>query len=537
MWNCAKSRRLANIEHCICTRVVNIWTAMLLFFLVLPATISLTGCQGCSGKALATLVKFEGPAERDHASAQNKWHPAKKGEQFFVNDGIRTRNSATAELWLRDGSGLRMQQNSLIRFSKTRPGQNQIGLRIEEGVIFIDASSDQLEIKTRYGVAVLEKGTRVKLTRSANGVVLDVQIGNARFIAHDENEQFLSEGQRLQITMEKAVLIPADESDNNQSNSAAVSEEKGAKAQMENADSSAADSPGVSMRLAGNEDSLNLVDEADQPQPHLVVTAGGATWIHSVSAPVNVAIRFADICPHGGAVKLSGTRITYIGSMQAVVPLRMGKHRYQIFCAAENQILKRRPDTSGMLQLVKDQGKVSLALTPPVSTILMDGRTWNVNYQSRLPAIRVKWPSPPEGKAFKLYVSGEKTQKISLSRPVYLFKSGKLKEGTHTIKFIEESSGVRSRSTTLRIQFDNVSDKAALTEPREEAFATGETVAVSGTAMPGWNVNAPGGNIAIDSAGRFEGSLQHNPAYLAVWLRLSHPLRGIHYYLRRASSR
>ena len=522
MWNCAKNRRF-------------------LFLSLFASLVSLYlgGCQSCSEKALARLIKYDGPTERDHDATQNQWHPAVKGDQFFIGDGIRTGNGATTELWLRDGSGLRMQQNSLIRFAKTRPGKNQIGLKIEEGVIFIDASSEDLTINTRYGVAVLEKGTRVKLTRGANGVILDVQIGKARFLGKDEQEQLLGEGERLKITMENAVLIPADELDDDDTDA----EKPGATADQdtdesaENGRIAAEDRKKRLLQIESNGDNSTIVAEANQPKPHLRVAAGGTTWIHSVAVQVNVAVDFADICPHGGAVKLAGANSKYIGAMRAVVPLNLGKRRYQVFCATESNQLKKRADASGMLHVVRDKGKMKLALTPPMSTILMDGRTWNVNYQSRLPVIRVKWSTPPAGNDFTLHVTGETKQKIPLSRPVHTFKSGKLKEGTHKIKFIEENSGVRSRSTTVRIQFDNVSDKAVLLAPREMGFGIGENVTVRGAAMPGWKVSGQGGTISIDDAGRFEGTLRHDGNYLAVWLRLSHPRRGVHYYIRSAEKK
>ena len=498
--------------------------------ILLTAGVLLSGCQGCGKVSLAKLADFKGITERDHGASQNQWHPAHKGDLFYLNDGVRTRAATTAELWLNDGSGLKMQPNSMVRFSKTRPDQNEVGLRIEAGVIIIDAVSDGLQINTQYGVAILEKGTQVRLTRGKDGIVMDVQIGKARFLADDEKEVLLGEGQRLQITMGKAVLIAEDDTDDSDANSA----------DSEGTDDSAAlemtaESAAVTGIDQGGDSGL-LIREPQQSSPHLAIQAGGTVFIHSFSVPVNVSIRFADTCPNGGAVKLIGRRQRYSGEAQSVLPLMMGRNRYQVYCADESGVFQKSASARGLLHVVRDTGKVRLALTPPLSTILMDGRTYNVNYQTRLPAIRAKWPSPPESKKYTLFVSGKNPQQIVLRQPTHLFEAGTLSEGVHTFKFIDDSSGIRSRSTRLKIQFDNAADKAVLTEPREGEFASGALVQVSGTAMPGWKVSAPGGEIAMDAAGRFGGSLRQNPDYKALWIVLSHPQRGVHYYLRRCAT-
>ncbi|MBN2529194.1 MAG: FecR domain-containing protein [Deltaproteobacteria bacterium] len=508
------------------------------------------GCEGCEQSPLARLASHKGIAERDFANARQVWKPAKDGERFSVNDGVRTGASSTAELWLRDGSGLRMQQNAVIRFARSLPNRNQIGLKIEEGVIFIDAASDDFEINTKYGVAILKKGTRIKLTKSDEGILLHVQIGSARFLS-EEDEQSLKEGQQLNIKMGTAVLISdaplidASESvdaveDAGDTGSETAAARRELPAMDSASDSASADVPNGEKAKDGKgeetPDFLALVRETTQLPADMFIAAGESAWIHSPAMPVHVAIRVFGVCELGAFVTMRGKQQRVGGTAQVVIPLNMGRNRYAVHCVLSDGTLNREAVTKGMLFVVRDTGKVTLAQTPPLSTVLMDGRTYTVNYQTRLPTIRVKWPTAPDSNSFTLYVSGDSAQQYSLDKPQYLLAAGTLLEGTHTFKFVDDKSGVRSRNTTLKIHFDNVSDKAALIEPGDRAFAPGTLVRVRGTAMLDWEVSSPLGKIAMDSSSRFEGSLQHNTMYRAIWLKLSHAQRGVHYYLRRQAT-
>jgi len=143
MWNCEKSRSRTRLN----ASLMRHWAVWLVLWG--PAVLLWSSCSGCNESPLATLANASGTVERDFAPSMRQWHPAEKGATFRLNDGIRTHVQSEAELWLRDGSGLRMLQNSFIRFSKTPPGEKRVGLKIEEGVILIDAVTDNLEISTR----------------------------------------------------------------------------------------------------------------------------------------------------------------------------------------------------------------------------------------------------------------------------------------------------------------------------------------------------------------------------------------------------
>ncbi|MBN2718030.1 MAG: FecR domain-containing protein [Deltaproteobacteria bacterium] len=570
MWNCVANRpdALCQDNRCVIDgrnatkvtrvssirirRIIRTFLTLHLYFLVSAAA---WGCDGCSNSSLATLTRRSGNVTRDTAHKQNQWVTAQKGTRFFLNDGIRTGASSTAELWLRDGSGLRMEPQSMIRFSKTAPGNDRIGLRIEEGVIIIDAASESLEIGTRYGTAILEKGSRIKLTRGKDGITMDVEIGKARFISATEDITMVEAGQRIHATLEMAVVIKDDATvikddatvvipddalkitdTGKDANTIALGD---ASAQVKIRDTlylNDSRHPGVQSRSSKGGNGDGTVSESDQPPPHMAISAGESAWIHVTQTSIHVSIRFADLCPNGGAVKIAGQRSLFAGATQAVIPLVRGKNTYSVFCMDSKGQPQNRANKKGQLYVVKDTGNVRLVLIPPLSTILMDGRTYNVSYQSRLPAIRIKWPTAPQNGAYTLHVTGSATSTLTLTHPTHVFESGELAEGKHSLKFVDEKTGMRSRTTTIKINFDNVSDKAALNEPKDGTFASGQMVHVSGMSIPGWRINAPNGDIAVDKEGRFGGWLKQNTAFRGIWIKLSHPHRGIHYYLRRTAS-
>lgn len=505
-----------------------------------PAVLLWFSCSGCNESPLATLANASGTVERDFAPSIRQWHPAEKGATFRLNDGIRTRAQSEAELWLRDGSGLRMLQNSFIRFSKTPPGQKRVGLKIEAGVILIDAVTDNLEISTRYGVAIVKKGTRIKLTRGKDGVELEVQIGKARFVMGEQTTELIA-GQRIQVTVGQAVLLadtdsgeipPSDAGDSDAVDSDAVE-------QPENDETAAAPvDTGETLTERGDttrsDQSFRRDEETTVLTPDILISAGESPWIHAVRAPVNIAFNTRGLCRNGGVLKHGRKNDSFTADHPAVFSANPGYSKYAIHCAGDTSGNARNADAQGRIHVILDRGKIRLVHTPPVSTVLMDGRTYSVYYQSRLPIIRVKWPTAPKGSRFTLRVTGDDSKTLGLSAPQHTFSAGDLKEGTLQFTFIEENSGARSRSTTLKILFDNVSDKANLVEPAESSFESGATVSVRGIAMVGWQVSVPTGKVTTDSSGRFEGTVHHQNGYRAIWLRLSHPGRGVHYYIRRA---
>jgi hypothetical protein len=58
---------------------------------------------------------------------------------------------------------------------------------------------------------------------------------------------------------------------------------------------------------------------------------------------------------------------------------------------------------------------------------------------------------------------------------------------------------------------------------------------ISGVALPGWQVEIGGNKIEQDSQQRFSQKVQVPEGNTAVAVKLIHPTRGTHVYVRRAS--
>jgi hypothetical protein len=115
--------------------------------------------------------------------------------------------------------------------------------------------------------------------------------------------------------------------------------------------------------------------------------------------------------------------------------------------------------------------------------------------------------------------------------PSYSFTAGALGEGDH--HFVFEGAGIRSKSTSVGIRFDNAAPTASISSPADGGFAPGSRVVVSGTALPGWVVSAGGASLDQDAQNRFSGEVTA-PADFALAIRFAQPKRGVHYYLRRS---
>ena len=85
------------------------------------SSLGVTGCKSCSDSALATLERKEGNVDRDTKAQQKAWTEAGLGATFAMGDAVRTREGATANLALDDGSQLSVRPKTVLRFSDTPP--------------------------------------------------------------------------------------------------------------------------------------------------------------------------------------------------------------------------------------------------------------------------------------------------------------------------------------------------------------------------------------------------------------------------------
>lgn len=141
-----------------------------------------TSCECGGSDSVAELVSAHGTVERDFADRLEQWSGADPGALFAIGDGARTRTSATAELRVRGGGLLRLEEDTTVRFLR-HPGAGA-GLEVTTGEAVLEASDESLGLVTRFGEAQLEPRARVRLRAEGDGLSIAVLFGRA--ILEDE---------------------------------------------------------------------------------------------------------------------------------------------------------------------------------------------------------------------------------------------------------------------------------------------------------------------------------------------------------------
>lgn len=187
------------------TRVDQLSRALTLCLGVL-FSLQVGACKGCSGSAaLAILTKEKHSVTRDFAAKMGKWQTAALGARFSTGDGVKTGAAASAELKLDDGSLLRLQSNTTVRFLDHPPGKGQAGFDIETGEATLHVGGSPLKLQTTFGVATINAGSVVRLRRSRNGFRYEVKVGMARLATAKGNVQIQS-GHGVEIGIGQAVV-------------------------------------------------------------------------------------------------------------------------------------------------------------------------------------------------------------------------------------------------------------------------------------------------------------------------------------------
>jgi hypothetical protein len=259
---------------------------------------------------------------------------------------------------------------------------------------------------------------------------------------------------------------------------------------------------------------------------------GESVVVHDPSPPTAVRFVFGDACPETGVLQLHGASKSFAaGGASVALPMKTGSYRYELRCESSGSKVVRH----GRVNVLKDRGTRALAVHPPATVLQADGRNYTVLYQNRLPKITLAWPSPPSGGGIQLvHELAGKTATLQLSEPSHTFPSGRLQEGKHLFHFI--GGGKISRQTSLSILFDNAAPAASLNTPASVQARSGDALTVSGTALPGWDVEIEGQAARRDAQGRFSQATVMPKERRSVVIRISHPERGTHVYLRRQPS-
>lgn len=492
------------------------------------------GCSG--GKILAQLTNVEGAVQRDFAKEILAWTPAEVGAQFRLGDGVRAPLDASAELKLIDGSIAKLYPGALLRFMKAGSSSGGYGIDVQAGEAELVVGSRPLHLTTHLGDAQLVPGTRLRLRRLDNGnIVFTVQLGLARLRPVDGEPVEIGVGQSLEVTIGMAIIGPAPGLD--------LPEAEPAPEIPAPVDAGTGDGVADASTTADESEAATPQSGSDAPRyeanlarSSVGVPTGETATIHVVRDPVTVGFGIGDKCPDRAVVTVEHARgrraavVRGVGRIHIEVP--RGRHPYQMACLTAEG--KHGPVVAkGTITVVRDSGRARLPRRPPTSPVRADGRTYNVLYQNQLPHIVFTWPEAPAARRYKVTATGRGAPKpASSKKPKYVFKSGKLREGKHTLQF--SAGDKRSRETRLVLRFDNNAPRASLAAPRERGFSVGDTVEVRGVAMSGSKVSVAGGEMTVDAQDRFRATVVTTAAHPDLAVRVSHPRRGTHYYVRRA---
>ncbi len=261
--------------------------------------------------------------------------------------------------------------------------------------------------------------------------------------------------------------------------------------------------------------------------------AGESLTIHDPRPPTAVQFQFGDKCPGGGVVEMDKdarfrTAKISSGKEAANLLVAAGGWAYRVRCttgAGEGGAV-----ASGRVVVVRDDGRRALPKIPPQNSIDADGRTWRISYQSQIPSLQVS--AKGSGSTFKLHLAqAGKEETFDARKPSVVVPGSKLKEGEYTYWF--DIDGTKQpRVSTLKIDFDQTAPQVYIESPPNGKPWTGD-IDVRGAVLPGWSAAVAGISIPIDGARRFAAKVQP-PSAGALSIRLSHPQRGVHYYLRRS---
>ena len=636
-------------------RVLGLVRTVVVIAWMLCAVLLVGGCSCSATDVLAQLTETNGEVTRDEHASLGQWRPADLGAEFRVGDGVRTSPASTGVVEFDDGAKLRLEPSTTVRFLETPPGTDERGVDVITGDAILETGATELRLRTRIGLAVLESGSLVRVSKTNSGLRFQVKLGLARlgegdrvttvepgsvvqvgigmavFEREDATEGSTDEGEQSAATLPqtitaavkgKGVLIrpegqkrytrlpkgehilqPGSRLKLNKGSRASLTfgkqsaELKGPGTYVVRADPDrfvepvagvtvlaatehdvslaipggrviAKGSEGralaevtvrgkqadvfvklgkVDVEVGGQRESLTAGERARIRGGKLTVSgrgpgfadlsvgAGNSLLVHDPRPPTAVSVAFEQQCEgvgivervRGGAVKASASGI---GS--ASLHFKRGQHDYRVRCLSLDGKLSA-PMARGRITVLRDAGTAALAKTPPVTSINVDGRSYTVLYQNRLPAVNVRWPNAPEAAAYTLTVtSGSESFSVATKSPGYAFPTGKLREGRHTFRF-KGSNGRASRVTTTSIRFDNAAPTASIKSPHNGSFQGGTSVTASGVALPGWTVSAGSEPLSLDSHHRFSQRVAAGERGLV--LKFVHPRRGTHHYLRRAA--
>jgi hypothetical protein len=274
-------------------------------------------------------------------------------------------------------------------------------------------------------------------------------------------------------------------------------------------------------------------EESAEPSPgvaDLTVDLGERPTVHATRLPVAVRVRFGAGCAGDGVLEArrasGGAATRRAGRGAAVVSLAAGAHALTLRC--DGRVAGRAE-----VRVLRDAGVQAAPRRAPRNTVDADGRRYTILYQSVLPAITVRWPRAPAAPSYLLTLTPERGRPVEVraDAPVHAFASGRVGEGTHTIRWQTADGRARSAETTLRVEFDNATPVATVREPGPADPLSGPARVVV-LAEEGAAVTVGGGTLTVDAQGRFTGQATVPDGDRCLAVRVAVPQRGVHYFLR-----
>jgi hypothetical protein len=256
--------------------------------------------------------------------------------------------------------------------------------------------------------------------------------------------------------------------------------------------------------------------------------------IHDPKGATALRFLFANKCPNGGVIevdhdsKFHAPRVSG-GKEGANVMLTAGGWAWRARCTQGDT--EGVAVASGTISVVRDDGHRQLPPKPGKNPIDADGRIWTIGYTSLIPIIEVHFPG--KGSQFKLHLqTGGSEETYDSTKPVVEIPGTALKEATYTY-FFDHDGVKQDKVSTLKIAFDQTAPQVYIETP-VNGVPFGVEVSVSGAVLPGWSAKVGAFEVPIDkNTRRFVNVKVPPPDGKALAIRLSHPQRGVHFYLRR----
>jgi hypothetical protein len=593
------------------------------------------------------LASKQGTVERDWATKVDAWKAAAVGTEFRLGDGVQTASGSDAVLTLDDGSQLSLQQETRIRFSDQPPPDETVAFDVETGSASLQAGTRALSIQTSVGLAQVESGAVVLMTRGRDGLKFVVQVGQAVFgdsgplhagdqvgvsadgkvvkradkadgpppiaqatlepepVSRDVTAKVTGKGasvrqgdawvplaegtadlaprtelklaQKARVELERAgqravlhdegsyvvaprsgvlvgassgsfsagslqevrvevpggviVVAPDGLARLNTSRKQTRVEVQSRRVVIETADRKESVAAGQSATVAP--DGVVDVEGRGLDYADVEIDAGDSVVVHDPRPPTAVRFLFGDSCSETTGrinLKRQGRARSHAAGERAVtLSLQAGIFRYELTCGQSTKAVRE-----GRITVLRDRGTRAITASAPSTDVQADGRTYTVLYQNRLPGVNLTWQGGPTSSDLELvHESSRGNETLPVPKPLYSFEPGNLEEGRHVFYF--KGDGKLSRRTTVVIAFDNAAPTATLNTPTKMEARPGELVTISGTALPGWDVEVEGQRPQKDRQGRFSMPTALPLERRAVAVRLSHPRRGTHLYLRRGT--